>query len=65
LAEDAEEPGQQAQELSDEHIAEITRMFGSFEEVTRYDEASKTNVPISRIFPNFGERNIIGASCHG
>ena len=39
-------------ELGDEHIADITRIFAAFEEVTRYDEASKTNVPISRIFPN-------------
>jgi type I restriction enzyme M protein len=52
--------GSNRKELGDEHIADITRIFAAFEEVTRYDEASKTNVPISRIFPNevFGYRTI-------
>jgi type I restriction enzyme M protein len=52
--------GSKRKELGEEHIAEITRMFGSFEEVTQYDEAAKKNVPISRIFPNqaFGYRTI-------
>jgi len=52
--------GSKRKELGDEHIADITRIFAAFEEVTRYDEASKTNVPISRIFPNevFGYRTI-------
>jgi type I restriction enzyme M protein len=44
--------GSKRKELSDEHIAEITRMFGSFEEVTRFDEAAKMDVPLSRIFRN-------------
>jgi type I restriction enzyme M protein len=46
--------GSKRKELSPEHIAEITRIFGHFEEVTR------GGVPISRIFPNeaFGYRTI-------
>ena len=36
LAEDAQEPGQQAQGTeSDEHIEEITRLFGNFKKVTQ------------------------------
>ena len=38
--------GSKRKELSDEHIAEITRLFGSFKKVTR------DGVPISRIFKN-------------
>jgi type I restriction enzyme M protein len=38
--------GSKRKELSSEHIEDITRMFGSFEEVTR------EGVPISRIFKN-------------
>ena len=46
--------GSKRKELSPEHIDHITRMFGSFEEVTR------EGVPISRIFKNedFGYRAI-------
>jgi type I restriction enzyme M protein len=46
--------GSKRKELSSEHIEEITRLFGSFEEVTR------EGVPISRIFRNedFGYRTI-------
>ena len=46
--------GSKRKELSPEHIEEITRLFGSFEEVTR------EGVPISRIFKNedFGYRTI-------
>ena len=46
--------GSKRKELSPEHIEDITRMFGSFEEVTR------EGVPISRIFKNedFGYRAI-------
>ena len=46
--------GSKRKELSPEHIEDITRMFGSFEEVTR------DGVPISRIFKNedFGYRTI-------
>lgn len=46
--------GSKRKELSPEHIEEITRLFGSFEEVTR------EGVPISRIFRNedFGYRTI-------
>lgn len=46
--------GSKRKELSDEHIAEITRLFGGFE------EASKEGAPISRIFENgdFGYRTI-------
>ena len=38
--------GSKRKELSEEHIAEITRLFGSFK------EASKDGAPISRIFKN-------------
>ncbi|WP_460028461.1 HsdM family class I SAM-dependent methyltransferase, partial [Methyloparacoccus murrellii] len=46
--------GSKRKELSDEHIAEITRLFGNFE------EASDGKKPISRIFRNtdFGYRTI-------
>jgi type I restriction enzyme M protein len=46
--------GSKRKELSDEHIAEITRIFGNFRKVT------KDGVPISRIFKNeeFGYRTI-------
>ena len=46
--------GSKRKELSPAHIDDITRMFGSFEEVTR------DGVPISRIFKNeeFGYRTI-------
>jgi type I restriction enzyme M protein len=46
--------GSKRKELSDEHIAEITRIFGSFA------EASKDGAPLSRIFKNedFGYRTI-------
>jgi len=46
--------GSKRKELSDEHIAEITRLFGNFQ------EASKDGAPISRIFRNedFGYRTI-------
>jgi type I restriction enzyme M protein len=46
--------GSKRKELSDEHIAEITRIFGNFRKVT------KEGVPISRIFKNeeFGYRTI-------
>jgi len=46
--------GSKRKELSPEHIEDITRLFGNFEESTR------DGVPISRIFPNeaFGYRTI-------
>jgi type I restriction enzyme M protein len=46
--------GSKRKELSDEHIAEITRLFGKFK------EAKKDGAPISRIFKNadFGYRTI-------
>jgi type I restriction enzyme M protein len=46
--------GSKRKELSDEHIAEITRLFGNFK------AASKDGAPISRIFRNeeFGYRTI-------
>jgi type I restriction enzyme M protein len=46
--------GSKRKELSPEHIDDITRIFGAFEEVTR------DGVPISRIFKNeeFGYRTI-------
>jgi type I restriction enzyme M protein len=46
--------GSKRKELGPEHIEDITRLFGAFEEVTR------DGVPISRIFPNeaFGYRTI-------
>ncbi|MDD5383817.1 MAG: class I SAM-dependent DNA methyltransferase [Gallionella sp.] len=63
--------GSKRRELSDEHIAEITRLFGDFREASvgrasaRQDESRDesrptTEVPISRIFKNedFGYRTI-------
>ena len=52
--------GSKRKELSDEHIAEITRLFGEFKETTRLHEDGETKVPISRIFKNedFGYRTI-------
>lgn len=46
--------GSKRRELGEQHIEDLTRLFGSFEEVTR------DGVPISRIFPNeaFGYRTI-------
>ena len=46
--------GSKRKEMSPDHIDDITRLFGQFEEVTR------ENVPISRIFKNetFGYRTI-------
>jgi type I restriction enzyme M protein len=46
--------GSKRKELSEEHIAEITRIFGGFK------KASKDGAPISRIFKNedFGYRTI-------
>lgn len=46
--------GSKRKELSEEHIAEITRLFGNFE------EASQDGKPVSRIFDNstFGYRTI-------
>ena len=52
--------GSKRKELSDEHIADITRLFGNAKEVRR------DGIPISRIFKNsdFGYRTKIGrASC--
>jgi len=50
--------GSKRKELSPEHIEDITRLFGHFEESTR--ELDNTCVPISRIFKNedFGYRTI-------
>jgi len=52
--------GSKRKELSDEHIVEITRLFGSFQEAASFDEELKMDVPISRIFRNeeFGYRTI-------
>jgi type I restriction enzyme M protein len=52
--------GSKRKELSDEHIAEITLLFGEFKEATRLDDDDETKVPISRIFKNedFGYRTI-------
>lgn len=46
--------GSKRKQLSDQHIAEITKLFGAFK------EASKDGAPISRIFKNtdFGYRTI-------
>ena len=51
--------GSKRKELSPEHIAEITRLFGEFKEVRRPD-VDGVPVPISLIFPNesFGYRTI-------
>ena len=50
--------GSKRKELSAEHINDITRMFGNFEELTRQVDSSP--VPISRIFANdaFGYHTI-------
>jgi type I restriction enzyme M protein len=50
--------GSKRKELSAEHIDDITRLFGHFEESTR--EIDGSSVPISRIFRNedFGYRTI-------
>ena len=50
--------GSKRKELSAEHIDDITRLFGNFEEVSR--EVDGSQVPISRIFANeaFGYRTI-------
>lgn len=50
--------GSKRKELSAEHIDDITRLFGNFEELTRQVEGS--SVPISRIFDNedFGYHTI-------
>ena len=51
--------GSKRKELSDDHIAEITRLFGEAKEVTKKDE-SGSDVPISRIFntTDFGYQTI-------
>jgi len=51
--------GSKRKELSEEHIAEITRLFGEAEDVSTPDEDGH-EVPISRIFKNedFGYRTI-------
>ena len=51
--------GSKRKELSPEHIEDITRLFGEFQEVSRPDEKGQL-VPISRIFQNedFGYRTI-------
>ncbi len=50
--------GSKRKELSQEHIDDITRLFGNFEELTRQVDGSP--VPISRIFKNeaFGYHTI-------
>ena len=50
--------GSKRKELGPEHIDDITRLFGNFEEATR--EVEGASVPISRIFRNedFGYRSI-------
>ena len=50
--------GSKRKELSQEHIEDITRLFGNFEELTRQVDGSP--VPISRIFANdaFGYHTI-------
>ncbi len=53
--------GSKRREVSEEHIDEITRLFGEFKEVRRPNPAGKgPDVPISLIFPNaaFGYRTI-------
>ena len=51
--------GSKRKELSEEHIAEITRLFGNAKEVSTTDEDGH-KVPISRIFQNsdFGYQTI-------
>jgi type I restriction enzyme M protein len=50
--------GSKRKELSPEHIDDITRLFGEFQEVSR--QVDDSSVPISRIFNNqdFGYRTI-------
>ena len=50
--------GSKRKEMSAEHIGEVTRLFGNFEELTRQVDGSP--VPISRIFANdaFGYHTI-------
>jgi type I restriction enzyme M protein len=50
--------GSKRKEMSAEHIAEVTRLFGNFEELTR--DVGGSPVPISRIFANdaFGYHTI-------
>ncbi|MEX1119860.1 MAG: N-6 DNA methylase [Terrimicrobiaceae bacterium] len=52
--------GSKRKELSPEHIADITRTFGEFREVTRDSKTEGAKTPISRIFKNedFGYRTI-------
>ena len=52
--------GSKRKELSDEHIAEITRIFGECQEVYFGGEGHSQAIPISRIFKNeeFGYRTI-------
>jgi type I restriction enzyme M protein len=53
--------GSKRRELTEEHIREITRLFGQFEEVRRPNPAGKgPEIPISLIFSNeaFGYRTI-------
>lgn len=53
--------GSKRRELGEEHIREITRLFGEFKEVRRLNPAGKgPDVPVSLIFPNeaFGYRTI-------
>jgi type I restriction enzyme M protein len=51
--------GSKRKELSDDHIAEIVKLFGKAKEVSRKDD-SGTDVPISRIFQttDFGYQTI-------
>ncbi|MDR4517114.1 MAG: type I restriction-modification system subunit M [Nitrosomonas sp.] len=52
--------GSKRKELSDDHITEITRLFGQFIEASQVNEGSESKKPISRIFKNtdFGYRTI-------
>jgi type I restriction enzyme M protein len=53
--------GSKRRELTEEHVREITRLFGEFKEVHRPNSAGKgPEIPISLIFPNeaFGYRTI-------
>ena len=52
--------GSKRKELSPEHIEDITKLFGSFREVTRKGKTEGSKTPISRIFKNedFGYRTI-------
>lgn len=51
--------GSKRRELNEDHIREITQIFGNFKEV-RHPDADGTMVPLSLIFPNqsFGYRTI-------